>query len=212
MITFDIETLPTNDEKLIDQLCADLRPPANYKNDDAINKWMAEAKLKAVNDTGLNGAFGSVCCICATDGFTEFVSSTRNGLLEADMLRNFFDFCAEESVFCGHNIAGFDLQFIKHRAIINNVMPPKKMIAAMNSKPWDECIKDTMLMWSKTKMISLDTLAWILGIQNNNTIDGSNVAELWGRDPHIVIEKCRNDVSMTMAAYHRLTFNSLSFK
>lgn len=211
MIIFDIETLPTQDEELINRLCADLRPPANYKNDDAIEKWMIDARKKVIADTAMNGAYGMIACICLSDEITE-ISIGGIDMSEEDVLCRFYDCIAPfDAVFCGHNIAAFDLPFLKHRAIVNGVKPPKSLLYAMNAKPWDDCIKDTMLMWSKTKMISLDTLAWILGIENKNTFDGSQVAEMWAKDPNLVIQKCINDVSVTRQVYNRLTFNEAVF-
>ena len=213
MIILDIETLPTQDEELINRLCADLRPPANYKNDDAIEKWMVEARKKVIADTALNGAYGMIACICASNKIdVTCVSHTKDNFTEKEAISSFFDsFDFNYHHICGHNIAAFDLPFLKHRAIVNGIKPPKGLLDAMNAKPWDDCIKDTMLMWSKTKMISLDTLAWILGIENKNTFDGSQVAEMWSKDPNLVIQKCINDVSVTRQVYNRLTFNGAVF-
>lgn len=204
MITFDIETLPTDNEDAIKRILDDLRPPSNYKTEEAIAKWMEEAKKKAILSTSLDGAYGRIACICAMNDSEILIPMPEE--TEKDHLMNFFDFVGKDTIFCGHNIAGFDLQFLKHRCIVNNIKPPAGLLAAMNAKPWDDCIKDTMLMWSKTKMISLDTLAWVLGIENKNTFDGSMVAEMWENDPDLVIGKCFTDVNLTHAVYQRLTF------
>ena len=61
-LTFDIETSPTTDEKVIAELVETVQPPANYKKPDTIEKWMDEhAQEKAqelINRTALDGSYG----------------------------------------------------------------------------------------------------------------------------------------------------------
>ncbi len=108
----------------------------------------------------------------------------------------------------GHNVAGFDLPFLKHRSLINSVKPPSQIIKAMAAKPWDSCIADTMLMWSSDsqKRASMDKLCRVFGIPGKGDFDGSMVADTWPVDPHKVIEYCADDVRRTREIYKRLTF------
>ena len=62
-IFIDIETIPTQDEELKNYVCENLKPPANYKNEVSINKWLEENKDDAVNKTSLDGAFGEIVVI-----------------------------------------------------------------------------------------------------------------------------------------------------
>ena len=109
---------------------------------------------------------------------------------------------------CGHNISGFDLPFIKHRAIINGMKPPITLLNAINAKPWEDCIQDTMLLWSqdRQKRVSMDSLCKALGIEGKGDFDGSMVAETWPIDPEKVIEYCKDDVERTRKIYKKLTF------
>ena len=112
--------------------------------------------------------------------------------------------------FCGHNIHGFDLPFLKHRAIINGIKPPEKLLTAMNAKSWDSCIEDTMLMWStdKQKMISLDRLCKVLGISGKGDFDGSMVANEWlNGSKQKVVDYCIQDVEKVSQVHRRLTFS-----
>ena len=42
MITFDIETLPTTDERVIAQLAASIKPPGTIKKQESKDTWMQE--------------------------------------------------------------------------------------------------------------------------------------------------------------------------
>jgi predicted PolB exonuclease-like 3'-5' exonuclease len=110
--------------------------------------------------------------------------------------------------FCGHNIAGFDLPFLKHRSIIHGVKPPAQLLKAMNGKPWDAGVLDTLLMWSSDphKRGSMNRLCKALGIVGKGDFDGSMVAETWPVDPQKVISYCKDDIRRTREIYRRLTW------
>lgn len=213
ILTFDIETLPTNDESIIQVLSETIKPPANYSKPETIAKWMEENKESALKEliakTGLDGLYGRIACI-AWQQNDKFIFSSDCNHSEGDAIQLFYDFIAHESPekFCGHNIAGFDLPFLKHRSIILGIKPPKQIMQAMNAKPWDNCIADTMLMWSadRDKRISMNKLCRAFGIQDKGDFDGSMVAETWPIDPNKVIDYCKDDVARTRKIYKRMTF------
>ena len=85
---------------------------------------------------------------------------------------------------------------------------------AMKAKPWDDCIKDTMIMWtgSPNKYMKLDTLLWLFGIDHGHPeFDGSMVAETWDTDPQKVIDYCASDVRATYELYQKMTFGEKVF-
>ncbi len=225
IITFDIETLPTRDADVIASIADGIKAPATHKKPETIAAWLAENKeaaiAEAVAKTSFDGLYGSIACICYQfdDGEVFHVSAGYDG--EACMLDTFFkDIYAQTMVthnvgvsfvpmtFCGHNIAGFDLPFLKHRSIINNVKPPESLLKAMSAKPWDACIADTMLMWSSDsqKRASMDKLCKAFGIPGKGDFDGSMVADTWPTDPQKVIDYCKDDVTRTRQMYKRITF------
>ena len=219
MLTFDIETTGTKNEEVIKKLAESIRPPGSIKKQESIDKWMEEnydqALKDKIADTALSGMYGRVTCIAWIND-DDIVQSTSIYTNEIESINNFYAAIDTwgNDVFCGHNIHGFDLQFLKQRSIILGIKPPKSLWKAMNAKPWDDCIKDTMLMWSqdKNKMIGLDTLCWILGIDRGDTsITGSETAALWETGPQKVIDKCVNDVRKTVEVYNKLTFNDSVF-
>lgn len=214
IITFDIETLPTTDQSVIDELAAGIKPPATHKKQETIDAWMAENKeaalKEAVSKTSFDGMYGRIACIGWSDCDVVFASSAED--TEREAIELFYAFiqneCRTVDIFCGHNIAGFDLPFLKHRSIILGIKPPKVLLQAMNAKPWDSCIADTMLMWSSDphKRGSMDRLCKAFGIAGKGDFDGSMVAETWPVDPAKVIEYCKDDVRRTREIYKRITF------
>lgn len=215
MIFFDIETLQTNDESVIEELRSTIEPPAQYKKPESIDKWMAENAEDRLNElvakTSLDGMYGRVACIAWAANDPD-PPSTHHLANEAEAITEFYDyienFSPHTDVFCGHNITGFDLPFLKHRSMILGIRPPSVLLNAMNAKPWDACIADTMLMWStdRHKMTSMKKLCKAFGIEYVDDMDGSMVAETWETDPQKVIEYCKNDVRRTREIYKRMTF------
>ena len=217
-LTFDIETLPTNDKQVIERIASTIRPPGNIKKKESVDAWMAEnyeqALKEKIHETGLNGAYGSVACISWTDA--NRIVSTLDYFDERSTIECFYEnvesICAE--TFCGHNIVGFDLKFLKQRSMILGIKPPKNILKAMNAKPWDDCIKDIMLMWDmdKNKMTSLDLMCWLFGVEHDHDgFDGSMVAETWPVDPQKVIDYCISDVKAAREIYYKMMFEEKVF-
>lgn len=214
IITFDIETLPTNDAEVIAALEATITAPGQYKKPESIAEWMKENKDAALKElvakTSFDGLYGRIACIAWSDGDGVFASDAHQS--EREAIELFYAFisneCLDDSKFCGHNIAGFDLPFLKHRSIILGIKPPKAIHQAMKAKPWDNCIQDTMLMWSseREKRVSMDKLCKAFGIEGKGDFDGSMVADTWPVDPQKVIDYCKDDVLRTIAMFNRLSF------
>ena len=137
-IYIDIETIPTQSKEHQDFVCENLKPPANYKNEETINKWLEENKELAVNKTSLDGAFGEVVVISAAINDDEVVTFYRKDWQvkdrEKDILTRFNNWLKEQAnrcktvpVFIGHNVTSFDGLFLWQRCIINGVKPYYKM-------------------------------------------------------------------------------------
>ena len=215
---FDIETLPSTDKQVIERIAANISPPGNIKKKESIDAWMEEnyeSELKKeIHKTGLNAAYGSVACI----GWSHRIGIDCVGMnmTEAQCIRYFYDWVADcgADVFSGHNIAGFDLKFLKQRSMILGIKPPKNILKAMNAKPWDDCIKDIMLMWDsdKSKMASLDLMCWWFGVKHDMPdMDGSMVADIWYKDPQKVIDYCIADVKAEREIYYKMMFETPVF-
>jgi hypothetical protein len=221
-IVFDIETLPCNDPEVIAELTATIKPPGNIKKAESIAEWMRENREAAAADlvarTSFDGMYGRICCISYAIDDDAPISVFGN---EHKLIADFFaavDAASTstyrgfdvygELVFVGHNIASFDLPFLKHRAIIHGIKPPAVLLNAMNAKPWDACIADTMLMWSqdREKRASMNKLCKAFGISGKDGFDGSMVADTWPVDPMKVVSYCEDDVLRTREMYRRMMF------
>ena len=218
-IFLDIETLPTADPEMIAAIADGITPPGNISKPETIAAWATEKKpalvREAVKRTGLDGLYGFVCCCCvAADDGPVYTFHTKDDT-EAQSLATLFNAltgitknCHGEVRIVGHNIHGFDLPFLKHRAMIHGIKPPHTLWRAMNAKPWDGVVADTMLMWSqdREKRVSLDKLCKAFGIPGKAGFDGSMVADTWPTDPDKVIAYCLDDVQRVRSVYRRLTF------
>lgn len=235
-VYIDIETVPCQNPAVLDALRADaaivkaaVRAPSNYKDQAKIDEFIAgkHAEIDAgieekLRKTSYDGMFGSIACICYAidDGEVFSVDANTSGD-EKTMLEHFYSNLFDQAsiayngcvaeidvTFVGHNVAGFDLPFLKHRSVILGVKPPKAVAKAFAAKAWDKCIADTMLMWSpdRDKRVSMDKLCKALGIPGKDGFDGSMVADTWPKEPQVVIDYCKADVERTRAMFRRMTF------
>lgn len=212
---FDIETLPTTDPNVIADLEKTIKAPGNIKKPESIQLWMDENKESALKDivgkTSFNGMYGSIACIAWANNGDNEIESTDADQSEEDAIEYFYSkIGGNVTAFCGHNLAGFDVPFLKHRSIILGIKPPSSMLLAMNARPWSDSIKDTMLMWSidRERRVSLDALCLAFGIDGKDGFDGSMVANEWfNGNKQKVIDYCKDDVMRTREIYKRLTFN-----
>lgn len=230
LVFLDIETLCTEDPEVIQFLADKIKAPATYKKPESIAEWERENKPQAVKEavakTALDGLYGRICCIgyAIDDGPVECIAGDD----EKSVLFNFFSDLEAKSEymivnpssvmdaisgtlsmeFVGHNIAGFDLPFIKHRSIVHGIKPTEQIRLAMNSGKWSNRIHDTMLMWApdRDKWKGLDALCKALRIPGKGDMDGSMVAEVWKDNPQKVIDYCKSDVERTRALYKRMMF------
>jgi 3'-5' exonuclease len=110
-----------------------------------------------------------------------------------------------------HNGISFDLPFLYKRSVINRVRPTVTLnFARYRSQP----LFDTMHEWNKwdmRKLISLDDLARILGLESskNGGIDGSKVYDHFCAGCHAEIaDYCMRDVRLVRQIYHRMMFEA----
>lgn len=221
IIFLDIETLPTNDSAVIAELKAGITAPGQFKKPESIQQWFAENGEKALQDavrkTSFDGMYGRICCMAWTtwDGLINYTAGNK----ESSILKIFNDWVDQFAIdnangqhlitLCGHNIYGFDLPFIKHRSIINKVMPSRHIEPLFNASKYSERIQDTMLLWSqdRDKQVSMNKLCSALGIEDDGGFDGSMVANAWETDPQKVMDHCILDVKRVREIYKRISFN-----
>jgi hypothetical protein len=222
---FDIQTIPSQDQAIIQQITLDIKPPANYKQTNSINLWYQEnlktEVAKRYQQTALDGRYGEVFSIAwAVDDepvtvFWRDELSSERGLLENFMneMAHLEDQLGQRRYlhkWVGHYISGFDLRFFWQRCVINQVKP--SIIIPLDAKPWDERIFDTQLMWSgnspaNKQSADFHSLTQVLGLQNPLELTGKQVYQAWlaGRYESIA-EYNRQVVNHSRELYKRMLF------
>ena len=209
---FDLETIPSQDPDLLEIFKAGITAPATYKKPESIEKWLAENREAAAKEklakTSFDGGYGHICTIAwAKNDGDIYVAHARTLGDERCILEDFFaDFDQYHSeTLVGHNISGFDLAFLRKRAVALGVKMPDRTSLPRDPKPWDTSIVDTMTAWAGGRdRISMDELCKILGIEGKGSFDGSMVAEAWANGEHDKIsEYCKDDVHRTREIHKR---------
>ena len=207
-IFLDAETIPLVSDEIRLEVAASVSAPENY-GEEAAAKWMATkgaAKIETeLARGGLDATRGKVLCftyaidsdppVCITGDELSILA----GALEV-MIYN------PTNLYVGHNIAGFDLPFLRQRCWVNGLAVPNK---PFKCKVWDDCIADTMLAWSpeRDRRISLDRLCRVLGVPSPKA-NGFSGADVWPAYQRGEMETIRNyalaDVVATRACYRRM--------
>lgn len=208
---FDIETIPNQSPEYAARVAETVTPPGNIKKPETIAAWLDENRETAAQEivakTSFDGGRGHVCTIAWARNAGEIMVrhaktvSEERGVIE-DFFANFAPYHAETLV--GHNVANFDLTFLRKRAISLGIVMPRANFPR-DPKPWDKKIFDTMGAWAGgTNRIALDELCDILGIPGKDGFDGSQVADAWARGEHErIAEYCADDVQRVRAIHHR---------
>ena len=212
----DIETIPAQSEAARFRIAETIKPPAQMKKPETIARWEAEEKDAAIEEalsrTGLNGGYGHVCCICwALNEGPVLVQDAHDASDEKDVLVAFFDYFKQRythnrRVVVGHNVAEFDLQFLRQRSMALGIKIPGWF--PLNPKPWGDDVFDTMTAWAGPRdRVSLDDLCFYLGIEGKGAIDGSMVADLFARGEHETIAQyCMDDVERVRSIHKKMRF------
>ena len=211
-VYFDLETIPSQSPEYLKRCLEKVKPPASIKKPSSVKKWYEESAEGAAQDlfgkSSFDGGRGHICTIAWAKNDDEvkcFHAATLED--EKPLISAFFNDLDKyhSETLVGHNIIGFDIGFIRKRAIALGVQLPGAYKLPRDPKPWDKKIHDTMIMWAGSgKTISMDDLCDILGIPGKEGFDGSMVAEAWANGEHATIaEYCQNDVARTREIHKR---------
>ena len=219
ILYIDLETAETIDTDIIQDISDNIKPPGNIKKQETIDKWVEEKKpaaiAEAVSKTSFSGLAGSIVCICwaVNDGEVQTVYRDFNQP-EGKMIQRFWEQLVSKNgvnfnpMYCGHNICGFDLRFLFHRCVINNIKPP--IYLPYNDKPWSKFVYDTLFetMGDNKAGGSLGRIAKAFDIEGKlKRMDGSMVNQYFldGREKEIALY-CKQDVEITRNIYKKLNF------
>lgn len=220
----DIETIPQQPEDTTKAAIAlTIEAPAQMSKPETIAEWHAgEGKYLGVKDaliedtyrkTSFDGAKGEVCSISFAVEDGEIFTAHRGEYSETELL----DVALTEirlrmngrkPYFVGHNVGGFDLKFLFHRCVINNVNP--KFDLCQWGRHGSQ-FYDTMQAWAGFGgRVSQDNLCAALGITGKpDDIDGSKAWDHY-KDGKIIriAEYNASDIETVRKIHKRLTFCS----
>lgn len=227
-IFIDIETIPTNDPVIIDQIRESIAPPGNITKDESRLKWLEEnleSELeKAVRKTALDGLYGEILSIAWSIDNKDINVLYRKSYndSEKELLTTFFEKINAEQYdrfenyfpitrWIGHFISGFDLRFIWQRCVINQVTP--NVSIPYRAKPWEGIVFDTKIEWSGSSQYSgassLSKLSYVMLGEGKGDIDGSNVYDYFMKgEIEKIAEYNKTDVEMVRNLYHLMTFGN----
>jgi len=220
--TIDIESIPCQQEGIVEtfkkEIIDNLNPPGNIKKQETLDKWFAteianadkNAETKWIK-TSLDANYGEIICISYAIDDEPPVNVMRHlDESEAGLLITFYKSASKAigmsiPMMIGHNICGFDLKYIWKRSVINNVHPTIPLYH--DARPWSDRVFDTMHEWDSTKMISMDNLCKLLGIEGKDGFDGSMVWQaIKDGEYEKVAEYCNNDCIKARKIFKRLQF------
>jgi len=206
------------------QACDDLGLTGNdakfTSKDDAISQWekkFAKEKAPEVAEekwrkTSFDGGAGEVISIAWAFGDDDILSVSRQlGQSESDLLDDFFDSVKDNCenkppFFVGQFVAGFDLKFLFHRAVVLGVNPT--FILPFDGRH-NKDFYCTQIAWAGYGgRMSQDNLCKALGIQGKpDDIDGSKVWDFVNEGKVERVEEYnRDDINKVRQIHKRLTF------
>lgn len=211
-VTYDLETMPTQDVEQRKRIAKNLKPPSNYKKQETIDAWIKDNEMTAINKTSFDGGIGGIYCIGLALGDdqphvieTEDYKSFESERVVLETLNN--TLAGMDPYFIGHNINGFDNLFLKKRFIIHRLKPT--FYIPINAKPWDNICFDTATAWTGGKYqdyVSLDDLCNYLKVPTpKGSINGSKVWEYIkaGKGAEVA-SYCKRDIFSTRECYYIL--------
>ena len=195
MIYLDIETIPSENKP--ERATA----PKTLKKAESIEAYETDpAHIEAEwRKQALKPMQGTILCIGLAVNNEDPVVLFGD---EERIITEFANYCDENEFFCGHNIKGFDLPFLRYKGFKYDVplyLPYKR---------YDQRAEDTMEIWAGTdwqNKTSLANIAKFLGIECKSTMKGSEVYDYWqeGRLQDIY-DYCKEDVEVTREVYRRI--------
>mgnify|MGYP003133070831 CR=1 FL=1 len=217
-LVVDIETVaisPTEEELV--EIKAGIKPPANYKKQETIDKWMDEqAPLVLADKIAKRSLDPFTNQIVAISAKYHGVSSASMPILfnectdrEDNLLEEFVWVIAlkgshyDPYPFVGVNIFGFDLPIIALHLAKHNIDP-----CGINFTPskYDKSKVIDLMTFFDGKFRSVEALARFLSIDtSHNPISGAEVQEYWDRgDLETIGKHCAVDVEIEWNIYDRL--------
>lgn len=218
-IYLDIETTPPEKAGIFERIKAEIRPPANYKKQETIEKWLAEegeaAATEQFHKMALDGLYGQIVCIGFAMDDQPVTTITAIDCKESDLIMRAFDEIDALSLnpitghndilrVVGHNIE-FDIRFLYQRAVRHGLALPHSLRAALNPVSGHRDQIDIMKLWAGYRgYVKLKDLAREILADDSTDIDGSEVARMWGTNPKAVVAHCMADVERVRMLHEKI--------
>lgn len=206
----DIETIPTTDEAVAERVYGDISAPANYKDPEKIAAYIEGAKADKLRRTSLDGTWGEVIVVgfavgsAAPDAVVRDLDEPEDDYLSRVWAAIKKPLGQESMPFIiGHNVV-FDMRFLHQRSVVNRVKP--SITLPVNMAPYQLAYFDTMQEWAGYRnTISLGNLCFALGVDHDDSFEGSMVAGAWeAGNVGAIVDHCLGDVSAVRQVYKRI--------
>ena len=198
-ITFDIETIAQNIERLLAQ-APEFTAAANLKDPEKIAASIAKKKADYVADAALNWKTAEIVLIGAGDD-TEIRSLTAP--TEKELIEFFLAMVSEAlqdgTMVGGHNVKGFDFPMLVNRARVNGLKISPVIVHFYRGRPqWHDRIFDTLEILSFGKAFEgngVEDVARVFGLPPKLG-HGSEFPVLWRTDRAQALAYNRRDVEI----------------
>lgn len=219
----DIEVVRTSRPDYRERVASTIKPPATMKKPETIEKWEKEEKESAIDEAVNKSVFdGGLCHIVqinyGIDSSVD-VKQTDSESGEALVICDFFKALPitegiknpkdGHGIRCvvGHNVRDFDLKILRQRCLVLGIKIPSWLKAAIDSKPWDNYVFDTMTEWGGRDKVSMDNLCYYLGIETpKGDLSGDKFGDAWRAKE---FERCmdygRKEIEALRGVYSRMT-------
>ena len=204
---FDIESEALPEAELLARFNPTFEANKTLKDPEKIAADLATKRQSWLDESALRAERGRILCIGAMKpGGNQVVISEGD---EDAILRRFITTVEayKGATFCGFNIMGFDLPFIRRRCIINGI-PFPFYNRSDKWKPWMFKTYDPMIDWQcgdyKAPYIGLVTLAKALGIPAEDDGIGAKFGETWRTNKPAALAHCVRDVELCAKVCERM--------
>ncbi len=228
LMVFDIETYRTRNPAVLDRIRAEAaeKQPASNTRKELKMAWHTEAareerSREAVAKTSQDPLIAEPLVVCwEADGepyFADMMSHPEREQLA--LLVEWWDSQTnQETIWCGHNICGFDLPILLNRWRHHRITPPEHFPQYRHGK-WRGRVWDTMLRTPSKNglgMVGLRDVCEAYGVSaakdtvywRGAPMDGSRVAEAFEAGEYeLIVNYCADDVSVQRELYMRQTAN-----
>jgi len=229
-VVIDAETYRTRDEAVIrglEQEAMAKRPNTNTRKELKLT-WDTEAEImrrveEALAKTSTDVLLAEILCVCvkADEDACVIQLSGMGKFCQTECLKNtafsLSDITGPDTIWIGHNIAGFDLPLLLNRFRRHGVTPPEHF-PVFTGRRWMGRVFDTMLRTpcqNSLGYVSLEDVCRAYGLPsakstmwNGAPMDGSRVGEAYEAGEYdLILEYCAADVWIEEQLYQRMTFD-----